>query len=366
MIIRLEKLSKRFETRSRSVIALEGIDLEVASGELFVLLGPSGSGKSTLLNLIAGLERPFSGRILFDRQPVADPARKLHLPPRERNVAMVFQTYALYPHLSVFDNIAFPLKVAKEPDQEDRVKAAAGMLKIQDLLSARPAELSGGQRQRVAIARAVVRRPRVLLLDEPLSNLDAQLRTSTRLELKTLQEDLGLTTIYVTHDQQEAMSLGQRVAVLDKGRLIQVAPPEELYLHPADEFVASFIGSPPMNLVVASFVSGNKGPLLRLAGQDLPWPGPPRPDLAPGTDFRLGIRPEDLLLNPAEDENLLRLPGRILARENLGREVLLKLQAGSEEFLALTGSKDFQEGDRLTLGLDPAKLHFFPLSQAKY
>jgi multiple sugar transport system ATP-binding protein len=227
------------------VRAVDGIDLTAKEGEFLVLLGPSGCGKTTLMRMIAGLERPSSGDIVIDGSIVTD------LPPRARNVAMVFQSYALYPHLSVEKNIAFPLHARRVPKAEIRKKVdwAAQMFGIGRMLDRKPRQLSGGERQRVALARAVVREPAVFLLDEPLSNLDAKLRNSARDELKRFQRSLGTTTIYVTHDQAEAMGLGDRIAVLEQGRVRQVGTPQEIYGHPTDVFAATFIGSPPMNLI---------------------------------------------------------------------------------------------------------------------
>ncbi|MEW2352449.1 ABC transporter ATP-binding protein [Spirillospora sp. NPDC029432] len=227
------------------VRALDGVDLAAAAGEYLVLLGPSGCGKTTLLRTIAGLEQPTGGEVLIGDQVVNG------LPPRVRQVAMVFQSYALYPHKTVLDNIVFPLKAEKTPKAEREKKArwSAGLLGIEPLLGRKPRQLSGGERQRVALARALVRDPAVFLLDEPLSNLDAKMRASARDELRRFQERIGTTTIYVTHDQAEAMGLGDRIAVLERGRVRQVGTPVEVYDDPADTFVATFIGSPPMNLV---------------------------------------------------------------------------------------------------------------------
>ncbi len=227
------------------VRAVDGIDLLAGEGEFLVLLGPSGCGKTTLMRMIAGLERPSAGDIVIDGKIITD------LPPRARNIAMVFQSYALYPHLTVEKNISFPLRAVGMPKNEirDKVDWAARMFGIERFLDRKPRQLSGGERQRVALARAVVREPVVFLLDEPLSNLDAKLRNSARDELKQFQRDLGTTTIYVTHDQAEAMGLGDRIAVLNQGKVCQVGTPQQIYGDPADVFVATFIGSPPMNLV---------------------------------------------------------------------------------------------------------------------
>ena len=234
-------LTKRFDSGN----AVDGIDLAVREGEFLVLVGPSGCGKTTLLRMLAGLEMPSSGDVLIGGRVVT------WLPPRKRDVAMVFQSYALYPHLTVFGNIAFPMQAARIPrkDVATRVEKAAAMFGIERLLARKPRQLSGGERQRVALARAVVRDPVVFLLDEPLSNLDAKLRTSARDELQQFQRRLGTTTVYVTHDQVEAMGLGDRIAVLDRGRIHQLGTPRDVYRNPADTFVATFIGSPPMNLL---------------------------------------------------------------------------------------------------------------------
>ncbi|MFN3076094.1 MAG: ABC transporter ATP-binding protein [Alphaproteobacteria bacterium] len=238
-------VTKRFGAGPSSAAAVDDITLVAREGEFLVLLGPSGCGKTTLLRMIAGLENPSAGDILIGGKVVT------HLPPRARDIAMVFQSYALYPHLTVFDNIAFPLKVRKLSREkiEEKVAWATTMFGISALIRRKPRELSGGERQRVALARSVVRDPSVFLLDEPLSNLDAKLRNSARDELKQFQRTIGRTTLYVTHDQTEAMGLGDRIAVLEKGRVRQIGTPQDIYDDPDDTFVATFMGSPPMNLV---------------------------------------------------------------------------------------------------------------------
>jgi multiple sugar transport system ATP-binding protein len=239
--VRLEHVSKVF----KGTPAVSDVNLEVGEGEFLVLLGPSGCGKTTTLRMVAGLETPTEGEIFIGDSPVND------VEPKDRDIAMVFQSYALYPHMSVHDNMAFPLKMRKHSKQEieEMVNKAAGILEITELLKRRPKELSGGQRQRVALGRAIVRNPKVFLMDEPLSNLDAKLRVQTRIELKNLQRRLGTTTIYVTHDQAEAMTLADRVALMKQGVVQQVGPPTEVYSHPANKFVAGFLGSPTMNFL---------------------------------------------------------------------------------------------------------------------
>ncbi len=240
-VVELRGLHKEFG----EVKAVNGVDLSIQKGELVVILGPSGCGKTTLMRMIAGLERPTGGDVYIGDRNVTP------LPPRARDIAMVFQSYALYPHLTIFENIAFPLKARATSRQETerKVEWAAGILGIERLLSRKPRQLSGGERQRVALARALVKEPAVLLLDEPLSNLDAKLRVSARDELQQFQRNLGITTIFVTHDQIEAMGLGDRIAVMNEGKVCQVGAPQEIYNDPADVFVATFLGSPPMNLL---------------------------------------------------------------------------------------------------------------------
>jgi multiple sugar transport system ATP-binding protein len=242
-VVEVKSVSKQFER----VEAVKNLNLEVQSGEFLVILGPSGCGKTTLMRLIAGLEHPSAGQIWIANRDVTE------LPPRLRDIAMVFQSYALYPHMSVFNNIEFPLKAKlkelNRPDRARRVEQAAKMVKIEHLLDRRPRQLSGGERQRVAIARALVTEPTILLLDEPLSNLDAKLRASARDELKQFQRSLGITTIFVTHDQIEAMGLGDRIVVMSKGEIQQIGTPQAIYDEPANEFVATFLGSPSMNIL---------------------------------------------------------------------------------------------------------------------
>ena len=299
MSVRFENVSKRFGAHT----ALDAVDLEIESGECLVLLGPSGCGKTTLLRLLAGLEQVDSGRIWIGDRMVND------VEPADRDVAMVFQSYALYPHFTVFENIAFPLRARSvAADEIDRrVRAAADRVGLGSHLDRRPAQLSGGQQQRVALARAVVRSPAVYLMDEPLSNLDAQLRLQTRTELKRLHHELGTTMVYVTHDQAEAMTLAGRIAVLKNGSIVQVGRPLDLYRQPADTFVASFLGSPPINLLA---------------------------DTRDGGAGTLGVRPEDVMLSVTARDGWE--PGRVLVIEPMGAEMLVTLDVRQQRVVART------------------------------
>lgn len=287
---------------------IDNISLSVEDKEFLVILGPSGSGKTTLLRIIAGLEKPDSGKIIIGEKDVTG------LSPKERDVAMVFQNYALYPHMSVFENIALPLKVRglRRDEIEKKVENVASLLKINTLLDKKPSQISGGEQQRVALARAIVRNPKVFLFDEPLSNLDAKLRATTRGFIKRLQKELGITTIYVTHDQLEGMTMADRIAVMNKGRLLQVDEPEKIYNYPADTFVADFIGSPPMNLIEGKieknekqyFVSGS----IRFELEN---------GLLDNKEVILGIRPEDIIISESYLEGSFK--GTIYVYEPAGK-----------------------------------------------
>ena len=343
-------------------VAVDGIDLEVADGEFLVLLGPSGCGKSTLLRMVAGLISPTGGRVLVDGRDVTD------VPPRDRDLAMVFQSYALYPHLTVESNIGFPLRVRGTARKVVREKVAlvAAELGLTELLRRRPKQLSGGQRQRVALGRALVREPGAFLMDEPLSNLDAKLRTSTRAGLSELHRRLGATVLYVTHDQVEAMTMADRVALLDGGRLEQVGTPAEVYDTPATTFVAGFLGSPPMNLLDVDALVDEHGVHARADGLDvhLPDPGAPAGAPADGGTRRplvLGVRPEHLGIRAPDDPDAV-LHGRVEAVENLGSEELARcLLDGGGATVTVRGPRPLglATGQAVGLAVHPDRVHLF-------
>ncbi len=343
--------------------AIFDYSLTVADGELVAFVGPSGCGKSTLLRLLAGLETATHGTLRIDGQAVNA------LPPQQRNVAMVFQDYALYPHMTVRRNLEFPLKMRDLPraDIDKQVNWVADLLSLGGLLDRLPKQLSGGQRQRVAMGRALVRQPTVFLMDEPLSNLDARLRVQIRAEIGELLDRTGITTVYVTHDQAEAMTLGDRVAVMDRGRLQQVAPPRELYERPANVFVAGFIGNPPMNLFSARLTATHGGLSLHLGEQSWPLLALPTPTVERwrawlDTPLTAGIRPEHLYLVAAEASGL-RVT--VADAEYLGHETLLHLRidgmAAPAPLLVarLPGIQLFDKGEPVRLSLDSTRLHLF-------
>lgn len=345
---------RRVEKRFGETTVIQPLDLEVKDQEFMVLVGPSGCGKSTLLRMLAGLEEVSAGTIAIGGRVVND------LPPRERNIAMVFQNYALYPHMTVKENLAFGLKVRKTPraEIERRVLETARLLEIEPLLHRRPRELSGGQRQRVAVGRAIVRQPTVFLFDEPLSNLDAKLRVQMRAELSSLQRRLATTTIYVTHDQVEAMTMGHRIAVLRNGVLHQVGPPMELYERPADTFVASFLGTPPMNLLPGMLTQG--GQALLLDGVKLPLSPPQRQAVLGSRSERVmvGIRPEHVLAGDVPEAVAVRVEVKVT--EALGSEVVVHSTLAGAPLVARLGAVAVPAlGEVITLSLPTDRFHFF-------
>ena len=347
--VRLENLTKYFG----KVRAVENLNLTIKDGEFLTFLGPSGCGKTTTLRCIAGLESPTSGQIYFDDKVVND------LSPRERNVAMVFQSYALYPHMSVRDNIAFPLVVRKTPKDEidRRVKEVAEFLHIEKILDRKPSEISGGERQRVALGRALIRKPTVFLMDEPLSNLDAKLRIYMRAELKALHRELGITTIYVTHDQVEAMTMSDRIALLNEGVLQQVATPDELYYRPANVFTASFIGSPPMNMTDGRLVEKDDRLYVDALHFSLDLTEF-KSILAPhvGGEVILGVRPEDISLH--ETPGGERIKARVYVAEPLGGKAIVSLHIGDILFKVET-AEEWKPEATVWASINKRKLHLF-------
>src|SRR2546421_6577865 len=335
-------------------IAVNDLDLLIKDGEFLVLVGPSGCGKTTALRCLAGLEEITSGQIKIGDRVVN------RVPSKDRNIAMVFQSYALYPHMSVYDNLAFGLKLLKTPKAEikERVHEAAKILDLERFLDRKPKALSGGQRQRVALGRAIVRHPAAFLMDEPLSNLDAKLRVQTRAEILRLQQRLGVTTIYVTHDQVEAMTMGDRIAVMSNGVLQQVGTPPQLYDRPVNVFVAAFIGSPAMNFVTASSQNGSH--MLGTVPLELAGRYGRALEERRGKNVIVGFRPEDLELNGATGSGAVRIPARVDVVEYLGHEELLHLESGGKEIIALvTSDKRVQVGDAVEFAIDAEKLHLF-------
>jgi multiple sugar transport system ATP-binding protein len=336
------------------VLAVNDLDLLIKDGEFLVLVGPSGCGKTTALRCLAGLEEITAGQIKIDERVVN------RVPSKDRNIAMVFQSYALYPHMTVFNNLAFGLKLLKTPKQEikRRVEEAAKILNLERFLDRKPKALSGGQRQRVALGRAIVREPAAFLMDEPLSNLDAKLRVQTRAEILRIQQRLGTTTVYVTHDQVEAMTMGDRIAVMSEGVLQQVGPPPELYLHPVNKFVAAFIGSPAMNFALVHADQGKLKMghhLLHLTGS--------RAKIAQdrhGRQLEIGFRPEDLEIANGSGDGAVRFPAKVEVVEYLGNQELLHADAEGNEVIALVSSdRKVQIGDNVEFTIPTDKLHLF-------
>ena len=352
MEVKLQNLTKKFGTET----AVDNMNLHIKDGEFVAFLGPSGCGKTTTLLMTAGIYKPDSGEIIFGDKLVN------RVQPKDRNIGMVFQSYALYPHMSVYENIVFSMKLKKKPKDEmireaDRV---AGMLGIGDLLKRKPGQLSGGQQQRVALGRALIKKPELLLFDEPLSNLDARLRITMRSEIKRLQKDLNITSIYVTHDQVEAMTMADRVAVIKDGKLQAFMPPIELHEKPRTKFIAHFVGNPPMNFFNTGLVSEN-GSLnavnphftMALANDRKPEDG--------SRDVIMGVRPEDISINPDS-----ALKAEILLVEPLGRDDLLQCRMGKEDISVLADPKmKHRSGDVIGLDMDNSSFQFFDSATEK-
>jgi len=325
------------------VIGVKDVDLDIADQEFLVLLGPSGCGKTTTMRMIAGLEHPSSGTITMDGQIVND------VEARDRDVAMVFQGYALYPNMTIYENVRFPLRMRQVPKNEhdQKIRAAAEMVELTDYLERKPSALSGGQRQRAALARAIVREPRLFLMDEPLSNLDAKLRQSMRVQIKHIQRQLGITTIYVTHDQIEAMTLADRIVIMQAGRIQQIGTPDQIYNDPANIFVAGFIGSPPMNLIEGDLRDGTfSAPGIRVDGLPATYKG----------QIYLGVRPEDCQIT----DNAEHLRGEVFGVEPTGDMTYLTLRAG-DKMIEIKANRDYRAplGSDERVNFDTERLYLF-------
>jgi multiple sugar transport system ATP-binding protein len=345
--IRFEGVRKTFG----NFTAVDGVDLEVHDKEFVVLLGPSGCGKTTLLRCLAGLERVDEGRVSIGGRDATD------LPPRRRRIAMVFQSYAVFPHMKVYDNIAFGLRMQKEKKAviDERVRSSAELLHIEDFLDRYSSQLSGGQRQRVAVARAIATKADVLLMDEPLSNLDALLRLEMRAELKTLLQSLDATTIYVTHDQIEALSMGDRIAVMNQGRVVQLGNPLEVYDNPADTFVGGFIGTPPMNFLEAQVSSNGGTAMVEVSGGSFEFPG--EVAALAGHDLLLGIRAESIGVETAAGEGLVQ--AKVIVLEPLGSHNLLTVSCGEDTLKVSVNANLFPLADSdVWLRLEPARIRW--------
>ena len=357
-----EILIKHLVKSFGKVEAVKDVSLQIADGEFLVLLGPSGCGKSTILRVVAGLEDADSGEIVVGGRLVN------FIDPVKRNVAMVFQNYALYPHMTVYKNIAFPLQMAKKAKEEvdPAVRRAAGILGLEPMLQRLPEQLSGGQRQRVALARAIVREPQAFLMDEPLSNLDAQLRLQTRLELIQLHQRLGITTIYVTHDQVEAMTMGHRIGVMRDGVLQQVGTPQDVYRRPANVFVATFLGAPPMNLIDGA-LEAVAGGGWRFRGRDVDVRlspevlSPPEleHEIAASGNVKFGLRPEHIRVGPPGHGDG-GIPGRVQFLEPVGSDLYLTVESGGGTVQVRTDpDSPLQPGENISLLFDPWRVHVF-------
>jgi sn-glycerol 3-phosphate transport system ATP-binding protein len=345
--LHLRNVTKTYGHGAKAVAVIHGVDVDVADGEFMVMVGPSGCGKSTLLRMVAGLEEITSGEVTIGDRVVND------LEPKDRDIAMVFQNYALYPHMSVHQNMAYGLKIRgfKKDDIEQRVQKAAAILELGPLLARSPRQLSGGQRQRVAMGRAIVREPAVFLFDEPLSNLDAKLRVQMRLEIQKLHRTLGTTSLYVTHDQVEAMTLGQRMMVMNAGRAEQIGTPAEVYGKPATTFVASFIGSPPMNLLRGT-VSADGSQFVAADGHVVTLPA--SRGMHSGRECVLGVRPEHLVLG----QSGLELDVELV--EALGADLLVHAKVGAQPVIMRTpAAATVSAGQRVLAGFDAASMHWF-------
>lgn len=350
MKIILKNISMKFD----DVIAVDKLNVTMEEGSLVSLLGPSGCGKSTTLFMLAGLYQPTSGQLFFGDQLVNN------IPPEKREIGMVFQNYALYPHMTVLKNIMFPLKMEKVPKKiaMEKARDMASLVHIDHLLDRKPGQLSGGQQQRVAIARALVKKPKLLLLDEPLSNLDAQLRLEMREEIKCIQQATGITTIFVTHDQEEALSISDKILLMKNGRFQQFSGPQDIYDHPKNEFVAQFLGNPPINLLPATLSGDRYTVQLTETGEVIQLPYPVSKEVKWNELLLVGIRPEDLYIEV--DENKQGIGGKVLIVERIGRDNLVSFLIGERKVRAIVPlDASITQGQRVKFGLHPNRFHIF-------
>lgn len=363
--LRIKGLTKIYNNESRGV---EGLNLEVKDKEFLVLVGPSGCGKTTVLNSIAGLLEINEGEIWFGDELVSAPKQNIFQIPQKRGVAMVFQDYAIYPHMTVYNNMAFPLEIRKIEREEidKRVKKAAHLLGIDHLLNRKPKALSGGQRQRIAIGRAIVRNPEIFLMDEPLANLDAKLRVSARVELKKLQEELGVTTVFVTHDQIEAMTMGDRIAIMNQGHVEQIGTPVELYHKPKNLFVAGFIGSPAMNMFEGKLVKKEEsiGVNLKFLLYEF---SPKISAFIKNKDLSqviLGVRPENIIISKKKQENSFQ--AKIIRIEPMGKEYNIHLEVNELTFISIQSSiDDLEEENIVLISFNKDKIYLFDLESGE-
>ncbi|GAA0445404.1 ABC transporter ATP-binding protein [Virgibacillus salarius] len=350
MKIILKNISMKFD----DVIAVDKLNVTMEEGSLVSLLGPSGCGKSTTLFMLAGLYQPTSGQLFFGDQLVNN------IPPEKREIGMVFQNYALYPHMTVLKNIMFPLKMEKVPKKiaMEKARDMASLVHIDHLLDRKPGQLSGGQQQRVAIARALVKKPKLLLLDEPLSNLDARLRLEMREEIKRIQQATGITTIFVTHDQEEALSISDKILLMKNGRFQQFSGPQDIYDHPKNEFVAQFLGNPPINLLSATLSGDRYTVQLTETGEVIQLPYPVSKEVKWNELLLVGIRPEDLYIEV--DENKQGIGGKVLIVERIGRDNLVSFLIGERKVRAIVPlDASITQGQRVKFGLHPNRFHIF-------
>ncbi|GLX67172.1 ABC transporter ATP-binding protein [Paenibacillus glycanilyticus] len=362
-MITLRNIVKNYDGKKESSRAVDGLDLVINKGEFVALLGPSGCGKTTTLMMLAGLLKPTSGEIYFGDRLVN------HVEPKDRNIGMVFQSYALYPHLTVRDNIAFPLRERKMPKAQayERAKEMSKIVQIDHLLDRKPSQLSGGQQQRVAMARALAKDPEILLLDEPMSNLDARLKLDVRDEIRKLQRELGVTTIIVTHDQEEALAISDRVAILNGGKIQQYAPPEELFSQPVNLFVASFLGNPPMNLI-DGVVQEDKGvQAIVTSGFEFRIPEARKLEAKHiGKPVKLGIRPHDLMLTDGSDPNAIAMKVDLV--EHLGSGKLVKVMDAEQKMqstirFVTDNEAPVRHGDTIQMKIREDKFHIFDMTE---